>query len=442
MAVEAAKQLAIAGRQISSFNIKDVTLHAAIPIQEQNESVETAFHMRPVKELTSAASHWYEFALYMNTDSSWVSNCTGTIQVAYYPEKPDPVDCGHLERDLVSQQINAYLQASKECNSPAEVQALYSHLKACGYEYGEAFQGITALSVNPSDCTCVTGEVRNRPSASHETIHPTSLDALIQTALWPTTGCGAEIIPTAVPTHIASIALSADGLHTTKDIFKVHTRVEPSGNSDICANITAFDDQLGKAIVAVDGLRCTAVNELAIAETYNSIDDKLCHRLEWKPDIRLLRNNDIGQICRQPRVDTSTLEEFFIEVDFLLLARLLEALDVLAERSLSPSKLHVKKYLEWAAAQKRQLSDGRLFFSSEPWKSRFHDTEYIQALDSRLYGSNPQGKFLVSFSRNLTKFLCEELDPLEFIFTCGLIDDHYYDTVKSDPLHAPDSKLT
>lgn len=429
MAVEAAKQLAITGRQISSFNIKDVTLHAAIPIQEQNETVETAFHMRPVKALTSAASHWYEFALYMNTDSSWVSNCTGTIQVAYYPEKPDPVDCGHLERDLASQQIDAYLQASKECTSPAEVEALYFHLKACGYEYGDAFQGITALSVNPSDYTCVTGEVSNRPSTSYETIHPTALDALIQTALWPTTRCGAEVIPTAVPTHIESIELSVDGLNTTKDIFKVHTRVEPSGNSDICANITAFDDKLGKAIVTVDGLRCTAVNELAVAEIHNSIDDKLCHRVEWKPDIRLLKNDDINEICRQPGVDTSALEGFFIEVDFLLLARLLEALDVLAERSLSPSNLQVKKYLEWAATQKRLLSDGQLVFSLEPWKSRFHDIEYIQTLDTRLYESNPQGKFLVSFSRNLTKFLCEELDPLEFIFTCGLIDDFYYDTV-------------
>ncbi|PIG69495.1 polyketide synthase [Aspergillus arachidicola] len=429
MAVEAAKQLAIAGRQISSFNIKDVTLHAAIPIQEQNETVETAFHMRPVKALTSAASHWYEFALYMNTDSSWVSNCTGTIQVAYHPEKPDPVDCRHIERDLVNQQIDAYLQASKECTSPTEVEALYSHLKACGYEYGDAFQGITALSVNPSDYTCVTGEVSNRPSISYETIHPTALDALIQTALWPTTRCGAEVIPTAVPTHIESIALSVDGLSTTKDLFKVHTRVEPSGNSDICANITAFDDKLGKAIVTVDGLRCTAVNELAIAETHNSTDDKLCHRVEWKPDIRLLKNDDINEICRPPGVDTSALEEFFIEVDFLLLARLLEALDVLAERSLCPSNLQVKKYLEWAATQKRLLCDGQLVFSSEPWKSRFHDIEYIQTLDTQLYESNPQGKFLVSFSRNLTKFLCEELDPLEFIFTCGLIDDFYYDTL-------------
>ncbi|OGM50472.1 putative polyketide synthase, partial [Aspergillus bombycis] len=429
MAVEAAKQLAIAGRQISSFNIKDVTLHAAIPIQEQND-VETAFHMRPIKELMSAASHWYEFALYMNTDSSWVSNCTGTIQVAYYPEKPDPVDGGHLERDLASQQINAYLKASQECTSPAEVQALYSHLKACGYEYGAAFQRIAALSANPMDCTCVTGEVSNRPSTSDETIHPTVLDALFQTSLWPMTGCGAEVISTAVPTRIKNIAVSVDGLNTINpDNFKVHTRVEAPGHSDISAAITAFDNQLGKAVVVVDGLRCTAVSELATAETHSSTDDQLCHRVEWKPDIRLLQNDDIGQICRQTSVNTSTLEDFYIEVDFLLLARLLEALEVLAERNLTPSKPHFKKYLEWAATQKRLFSDGQLLFSLEPWKSRFHDIEYIQALDTRLYESNPQGKFLVSFSRNFTKLLCEELDPLEFIFTGGLIDDHYFDSI-------------
>ncbi|KAE8402996.1 hypothetical protein BDV37DRAFT_294863 [Aspergillus pseudonomiae] len=428
MAVEAAKQLAIAGRQISSFNIKDVILHAAIPIQEQND-VETAFHMRPVKELTSAASHWYEFALYMNTDSSWVSNCTGTIQVAYYPEKPDPVDCGHIERDLVRQQISEYRKASKECTSPAEVQALYSHLKACGYEYGEAFQRIAALSVNPTDCTCVTGEVSNRPSTSYETIHPAVLDALIQTSLWPMTRCGAEVIPTAVPTRIENITVSVDGLNTTNDKFKVHTRVEAPGHSDISADIIAFDEQLGKAIVAVDGLRCTAVSELAIAETHSSIDDKLCHQVEWKPDIRLLRNDDIGQICRQTSVDSSALEDFYMEVDFLLLARLLEALDVLAERKLSPSKPHFKKYLEWAATQKRLFTDGQLLFSMEPWKSRLHDIEYIQSLDTRLYDSNPQGNFLVSFSRNFTKLLCEEVDPLEFIFTGGLIDDYYFDAI-------------
>ncbi|KAE8353621.1 hypothetical protein BDV28DRAFT_164846 [Aspergillus coremiiformis] len=429
MAVEAAKQLASVGRQISGFNIKDVALHAAIPIHGQDEVVETVFHMCPVKELMSAASHWYEFRLYMNTDSSWVSNCTGTIQITYHPEKPDPVDSGDLERVLVGQHIDSFLQATKECTSHVQVQELYSHLEKCGHGYGEAFQRITALSVNPNDHTSVTGEVSNRPSTPYETIHPTALDALIQTALWPATGCGAKIIPTVVPTYIQNIALSVDGLNATNSSLKVYTRVEVSDNSDICANITAFDNYLQNAIVTVDGLRCTAVREVAVFETNQSTDDNLCHQIKWKPDIRLLKNNEIDQFCRQAYADPPTPEDFFVEVDFLLLARLLESLDVLGERKLLPSKSHYKKYLEWAGIQKRLLHGGRLLFSSKPWRRRFHDTGYIRALETRLFESNKRGKFLVSFARNLTNFLCEDLDPQKLIFTGGLIEDYYYDVL-------------
>ncbi|KAB8234976.1 type I polyketide synthase [Aspergillus alliaceus] len=427
MAVEAAKQLASEGRRISGFNIRDVALHAAIPIHGQNEVVETAFSMNPVKELMSAASHWYEFRLYMNTGSSWVSNCTGSIQMTYHPEKPDPVDSSHLQRELNSQQIQSYLQASQRCSSHARVQELYSHLEKCGYGYGDAFQRIAALSVDPNDYTCVTGEISNSPSTLNETIHPTALDALIQTALWPTTRCGAEVIPTAIPTHIRNIALSVDGLNVSHGNLKVYTKVEASTNSDISASITAFDDQLGSAIITVDALRCTAVNDGVGPETNQS--DNLCHQIEWKPEIRLLKNNEIDQVCRKAYGDPSTPEDFFTGVDFILLARLLEALDTLTKGAQTPSKPHFKKYLEWAATQKRLLSDGRLLFSSEPWSSRFHDAKYIQNLEIWLSERNKQGKFLVSIAQNLTKLLCEELDPLEFIFTGGLINDHYYDAL-------------
>ncbi|KAF7588746.1 hypothetical protein BBP40_005272 [Aspergillus hancockii] len=392
MAIEAAKQLAITGRQISGFNVKDVILHAAIPIHGQDEAVETAFHMLPIKQLMSASSQ-----------------------------------C-RLLRELSNRQISSYLQANEECASPTDVQELYSHLEKCGYGYGEAFRGITALSVNSSDHTCITSEVSNRPSTQHETIHPTALDALIQTSLWPMTRCGADVIPTAVPTYIENISISVDGLKCSSGSLKVHTMIETSARSEVSASITVFDNRLEDTVITVDGLRCTAVNKVTVAQITQSTGDKLCHQIEWKPDIRLMKSNEIDQICQQAYV-SPTPEDFFIEVDFLLLARLLQALDVLAEKKLSPSKPQLERYLEWADTQRRLLDDGQLLYSSEPWLSRLHNTEYLQSLETRLSESNKQGKFLVSFAQNLTKLLSEELDPLEFIFTDSLVDDHYYDAL-------------
>lgn len=98
MAVEAAKQLSREGRQVSSINVREITLHAALPIPGQEEYVETAFHMLPTEQLMSKDSQWYRFTLYMYNDSTWVTNGTGSVQVTYRAEAPDPVDGNRMER--------------------------------------------------------------------------------------------------------------------------------------------------------------------------------------------------------------------------------------------------------------------------------------------------------------------------------------------------------
>lgn len=127
--------------------------------------------------------------------------------------------------------------------------------------------------------------------------------------------------------------------------------------SDLCADIVSFDSKLENPLVKIQGLRCTTVDQTVSTETNPLTNRKLVHQLEWKPDIRPLKNDKIEQLCNEAYLGVDSMEDFYTEVDFIVLARVLEALDVLSKRDFQPSKPHLRKYLQWARTQKHLLGN-------------------------------------------------------------------------------------
>lgn len=79
-------------------------------------------------------------------------------------------------------------------------------------------------------------------------------------------------------------------------------------------------------------------------------------------------------------------------------------------------------------------------FSTEPWKSRFSDTKFIQGLESRVMRKGKQGELLVRVTRHLVEFLNNELDPLAFLYQENLARDFYAEMVRlilSNGLYCP-----
>ncbi|GKZ67455.1 hypothetical protein AnigIFM50267_001845 [Aspergillus niger] len=427
MAVEAGKQLCRDERQVLSLDVLDTDLLAAIQVPDHGD-VEASFSMSPVSSLKAKNSDFFNFRLDSAVGSSWTTNCTGSIRIMYEPQGADPVT--NEQVDIIETRYrDALRHAEQECDTNPDVNAIYDQLKQCGYSYGETFRGITALSCNPHDTSTVVGDIHHRLITPESTLHPTALDAMFQMLLCCRTGCGTKAMPTYVTTHIKRLRILCNGLPKPSKSFKVLARGAFDFSTEMTGSITAFEPHCQQPVVFVEGLKCTEVDGVQSHSEKTSADGSLCAQIEWKPDIRLLDNNEIEQYCRRNASPTGS-KETMIDLNFVVLARVLEGLRMFTEQKAQPAKPHLQKYIQWAAHQKHRLEHGKMLYSSEPWRSRLVDWKYIHDMESRLLVEAPLSKLLINTGRNLLDFLTGAQDPLEFFFTGSMVDEFYEAAVR------------
>ncbi|GFN16497.1 type I Iterative Polyketide synthase (PKS) [Aspergillus tubingensis] len=429
MAVEAGKQLCREGRQILSFDILDTALHSAIQVSGHGD-VESSFSMHPVSSMRSKNSDFFEFGLYTALGSSWTTNCTGSIRINYSPEEADPVSNDQVDQ-LNNTHQHSLLRAEQQAASDADSSAIYDHLRKCGYHYGDSFQGITALAYDPQDTSTVVGDVHHRLIKAGSTLHPTALDAMFQMLLCANAACGKKEVPTYVPTHIKRLQVLKDGQPGPSERFKVLASANFDSSKEVTGSIAAFGANNRRPSVLVEGLTCTMVDGIRAISDDSTTAGSLCSEIEWKPDVRLLGNAEIEQYC-QRNLPAALSKEILTELDFVVLARVLEAYRVFSEQKKQPAKPYLQKYIEWAVHQKDRLEHNEMLYSSEPWRSRLQDWKYVHDVESRLLVEAPFTKLLINVGQNLLDFLTGAVDPLEFFFTGNISDESFAGSMVDD----------
>lgn len=436
MAIEAAKQMAEPDKCIAGFNIKEVTFHAPIRIESNTEGVETGFYMRPVQNVKSKSPGWFEFRLCSNENQTWTENCTGSIQIVYTSEDHKTEKDAQVAQQLLDDQVGRYSAVRQAATLPMDHNLLYDIKARCGFRYGEAFKLMNELKFHRDDENQVVSQVR-KFSEDSETIHPTMLDAIVQTTIWTLTKKGTQLIPTLVPTQVEKLWVSNDSVaRLSSDILLTHATLSKDPQRGLSIDVNAFDDELQQAMVEISGLR------MNIVSASNSDDDILegsqepcCHHLEWKPDLELLSNQEVINLCTGKFEDRAGIEIFFTEVDFLLTATVLGTLRQLPNEGFDPAQQHLKKYVDWMLERKRLFDEGKVQFAFEPWKSRLNDPVFIQEVEDRVLKENKRGYLMASVARNLPLFLTGELDPLEFLFEGDQMKEFYFEGVGYLSLH-------
>ncbi|KAL4875010.1 hypothetical protein BJY04DRAFT_233116 [Aspergillus karnatakaensis] len=425
MPIEAARQLSRPGRKISGFNIQKIRFVSALKITE-GEPVETDFHMRPLENLNAKDSDSFDFTLYSYVGSGWLKNCTGTIRVEYAPEVHDTVNGTRVEETLLKTRIASLTRCRSDCSHILDIKHLYPALEESGYMYGDAFQRIVGLSSNPQDGNTVLATITNYECTSDITIHPAPLDSIIQTALCVATEYGSKRIPLHVPTFIERLWIAAEEHPSASEAFTVVTSARFDLVRGMSGSMTAFNPTGTIPVIILDGLQCTMVRDGESSRPQESAASQLCSKIEWHPDIRLLRNEQLQALFHKPC--SSSRMHRFLQLQFVVMARVFEALCALSKQGLKPEKPYVENYLDWARTQQNRLERGESALSQEPWRSRLDDQEYIYNLENELLEDEQMAgvaKFPVTVCRNLVDLLSNALEPLQFFFSSDLIVGHY-----------------
>lgn len=430
MAIEAAKQVAEQGRTITGFNIQEARFHAAMIVPPGTYGIETSFYLHPAKGMGSESSTSFEFRLCTCENEEWIENCTGSIQIVYTLEEEPEMDKVHTE-ELWTSQLEAYSDAVKTCTLPVDGPSLYDSFLNSGYDYGEAFQLIDTLSISPVQ-PYVTAQVKRLSSSTGETIHPTTLDAILQTSTWTVVTSKTENIPTTVPKYVRNLWVASALENTSSGILRTYaTRTVRSSFTSPSSDIFTFDEKLRETLISVEGLE-TDVNSSKNTEENASSPEDLCYQVLWKPDLNLLSNRETTDLCIKEYPDlTEDTKDFLGDLDFMFMARITETLKILSEQRLKPSQPHLKKYVDWMMGRQHLLDKGLLQFATEPLKSRLVGLGDLQDVENRLLNLNKRGYFYVTVARNLLEFLTGEMDPSTF-FEGEMLKEFYSEQVSFD----------
>ena len=424
MAIEASKQMADNGRPISGFNVQDVTFRAAIRIPLSAQGIETSFHLRPAKNMESKRSGWFDFKVCTLETDTWTENCTGSIQIVYGDKEEDLDKAVAVE--LQESQVKAYADALAACSSKMSGEKMYDALSKSGYGYGTAFQLVSELSRGElgSDVTAI---VRNFSSSSGETIHPTTLDCIFQISIWGAVHSDTDGIPTAVPTHIDRLWVDCQA--TVSRSFNICSSCEEvSQFLGPATSIVALDENQQKTLVSVQGLRMNIVSSTNMIGSDGESTDSLCHQIEWKPDLNLLSDAEVTQLCKAEFASNSGHDSLCNDLDFLIAARLTETLAHMSENGKQASQTHLKKYHDWLINRQKLLKGGQMTIAIDGWKECLADPVYVQKVEYRVQGTK-QGYLYAFVAQNLTKLISGELDPSKYLKTGDMLSEAYHETV-------------
>ncbi|RAL14312.1 type I polyketide synthase [Aspergillus homomorphus CBS 101889] len=398
MAIEAIKQLADRNRSIAGFDIRDAVFSSALQIPTNAEGIEVGVYLKRVGGAKKDATGWFEYRICTYENESWVENSSGSVQ-AYYKADESVLNVGHRDEDeWQACLVGKYQLALERCTTHVDSVKLYQKLRSCGYHCGPAFQVIERIGHKQDEYRDLIAKIRTfQPSSiggsttyPEHTIHPATLDGVVQMMAALETEAGQRTVPVYVPTRIHRLWISnAGGLsHPSTDAINVYATSTRSAIGDTRYCMTAYDRDASKALLTLEGLRVTAI---ASPEASSPVDqfkaDNLCHRIEYKPDADLLSNSDFETAFSIEKLQDQSQREELMELD---------------------------------------ASD----FGSIEWRHHMDDEAYVSKTHERVESTSKRGLLVSTICKNLIEILD---DPLPHLFKDNLLSDVYSEMLQTLP---------
>ncbi|PWY75103.1 polyketide synthase [Aspergillus heteromorphus CBS 117.55] len=427
MAVEAIKQLADLDRVIIGFNIRDVAFSSALQIPTHAEGIEVNVNLKRVTDGKSDSTGWFEYRVYAYDNDTWVENSTGSIQALYESAETGLDLNGREEREWQGFLLRGYNDAARMCTSCVDSEGFYNHLNLCGYQYGPAFAAIQNIS-RGEDCNSFISDIRTfQPAGAAyptHTIHPTTLDAIVQMAAGLVTDIGGRTTNVAVPTRIDRLWLSSTGLsHPSADILKAHVACSRSTVGYTHYSMTAVDRTASTALLTLEGLKVTTIASTENTPVSRQLKaDNLCHYLAQQPEIDLLGEEETRALFEYDNSQEAPIQHL-TDLDFLATNYVYRFADSYSEdRENLPA--HLNKYVDWMLGYKEAMDQGLSVFSTNEWRDRMNDDQYISELHKRVEQGSKRGLLISTVCRDLSDFL---RDPLTRLFENNLLADVYFE---------------
>ncbi|KAK2612687.1 hypothetical protein QQS21_001304 [Conoideocrella luteorostrata] len=427
MAVEAVKQL-VANDHLN-FEIQNVTFSAPIIVSETTAGTEAQIAMTSTANGGAARETDYEFRIYVkDSGSSWHEVCDGTI----IPKKNlHPVlevnkqDEGEYKSQFAQLE---YEKALASCKCPIEASEMYSEAaENCGLQYGPSFQALTRIYCDERGQALA--ELKKLDQGAEDssrpfTIHPATLDGVLQLALPALSKGLEEPLPTLVPSRVSRIWIASDDKDSssmdrgfTSGSHVVHARSKLSSKRSAISHYTVFSKINMDIKIQIEGLELVEAARDEKLWSNEQVVKPTCYELHWKVDPTLLNKKELFAYCLRHRDGgINEPQEWYTTTRLVLLGFATEALEGMKLSKEKPIP-RLEKYAIWLQAR---LND---YWSSI--QTMDHESHLRQSLPSgvelqnlalKTESTGHRGAIGVLVGRNLRDILLGKIDPLQTLF--------------------------
>ncbi|KAF3003888.1 t1pks [Neopestalotiopsis sp. 37M] len=401
MAIEAVSQLhyeADDAETIKSFKLRQVAINSALRVEDTELGVETLLDMERLPLTNTATmSQWYRFSIgsILPNSDAWTQHCTGIISVSTMETTIDE------DRQLRPDPRSRSLDMSR----------WHKRFWEAGLGYGPAFQGLRDLKAYRNVNTA-SARVALKPTASFQnessyTIHPATLDTMIQLAL---ISCHAGQVERF---DKAFVPIFADDV----TIWVPETQ-EEQGLGVASGEIIGLRSMYARAqLYSVSGSPLLDVGELKCV-TYEGPDDGSSFNDTREPYWRPVSRPDIGTITpaiAQTMFPAEAIDEPTMAALETMAANVLASIvETLRSGAVGDNLQNHNAFVAWVKSW--EASPAGLAI---PKVSRSERLGEIQRL-SKAIGSVPEAKCLKVLLDNLEKVLEGETNSIKVLMESNL----------------------
>jgi acyl transferase domain-containing protein/ubiquinone/menaquinone biosynthesis C-methylase UbiE len=427
-ALEAAEFLADKSKTVKGYELRDIKVGRALMIPISDPGIEVFTKLRPQRKFSNEdICQTYDFvfiSLEISVDHNvdQIEHASGTVTIMYHDSDDSNGPEEQFKRGITEQ---AYQNALTECADEVSAESHYDLAMQKGIEYGPTFQGLKSAMncVGKSTFVLEIQDTKSFMPANYEfplLVHPTTLDAALQTALQALEA--QDRTDTLVPSGFDSIYISTEFPNKPETKLIGFATANWTGFNDASANIKLSIEGWPSTMIAIGNMTLTSLGD-GSGETDNVDQEEALRKLAakqlWKPAIDLIdpKRHNMQSIFGR---DLETPEEITIcssaatKVTAIYIKRALMFMTPELEVQL-PS--HAIKMLNWMRERNRLAQEGKLDYqeeSGEDWLNLpFAEEERL--IQDGIDRYPEYGLILQKIGRNLPHILAGTLTPLQYM---------------------------
>ncbi|KAJ5747735.1 uncharacterized protein N7511_009431 [Penicillium nucicola] len=403
MAIEAVKQLTDPSLTLTGFNFKNVQFMSALVIPTGIPSVDTRFSMRPQRDDEPESGGWYEFGLFSNK-GSWTKHSMGLIQAVIDKTGKSDGDVPVGHDDILAQ----FHQMSKRSTTLLDREIFYGSLQSANFQFGSSFKCILTMATDQDNSLVTEIQTYTPPSPANwseeYTIHPTTLDGLMQSTQVLLSQGGQKRTAPAVPTRIDRAWVSNTGLCSPTTLsFKTSTQLQHAGRQESKFGLAAVSTNAENVLIAMEGVTFTVIDSQQNAgNPSRASEESKCHQIEWRPDLALLKEDEIVEFFKKSIPGTTGLTFDRMNLDLMIggfISRAINAMEKTGKTTFAQAE--VQSYVEWLKQQIQINMAGDSPFSSSYWQSQIQDDTEFQRICDSVENVSEQGRLFVDVGKAL-----------------------------------------